>query len=49
MKDPNRPDDEETIDGLTELEGEQLIEVVRQTVDDLQTMLNRLQRFVEDS
>ena len=49
MKDPNRPDDEETIDGLTELEGEQLMEVVRQTVTDLQTMLDRLQRYVDDN
>ena len=39
---------EETVDGLTELEGEELIEVVRQTVDDLQRMLDRLQRYVGD-
>lgn len=47
MTDPKRrAAEEETVDGLTELEGEQLIEVVRQTVDDLQRMLDRLNRYV---
>jgi len=40
--------DEETVDGLTQLEGEELIEVVRQTVTDLQRMLDRLQRYVDE-
>jgi len=40
--------EEETVDGLTQLEGEELIEVVRQTVTDLQRMLDRLQRYVDE-
>ena len=46
MSDPRRPD-EETVDGLTEIEGEELLEVVRQTVTDLQRMLDRLRRHIE--
>lgn len=43
---PLDPDGPETVDGLTDLEGDELIEVVRRTVTDLQIMLDRLQAYI---